>query len=205
MIAGARTIRQQGTAPAKSIDDAITQEEGIRQNSVRTAEAITSTISDSNVEAAKLRLVDALNTRAVLVQESAAMAKALRIPPDAKDDERKAQTAAALRDNLIAANTEQQMLNIMAHRFPDGDPVISDLQQLLKNRIQLVTQAQQTGQLPLQDLRQSAVDSLDQYQKVVDKSSSDIISRVNTLADNARFTAIRYAVIVVLTILAALI
>ncbi len=205
MIAGARTIRQQGTAPAKSIDDAITQEEGIRQNSVRTAEAITSTISDSNVEAAKLRLVDALNTRAVLVQESAAMAKALRIPPDAKDDERKAQTAAALRDNLIAANTEQQMLNIMGHRFPDGDPVIADLQQLLKNRIQLVTQAQLTGQLPLQDLRQSAVDSLDQYQKVVDKSSSDIISRVNTLADNARFTAIRYAVIVVLTILAALI
>ncbi|MFI5780285.1 ATP-binding protein [Nocardia sp. NPDC051570] len=208
MIAGARAIRQQGAKPAPSIDAAIVQEEAIRQNSVRTAEAITSTVSDPAVEAAKLRLVDALNTRAVLVQESAAMAKALRVPDPANPSNpaNAANVKDAIRDFLIASNTEQQMLNIMGHRFPEGDPTIADLQQLLKTRIQTVSDPQlATGQLPLQDLRNSAVESLDRYQKIVDKSSADTISRVNTLADNARFEAIRYAVIVVLTILAALI
>ncbi|MBF6334188.1 ATP-binding protein [Nocardia transvalensis] len=197
MIAGSKAILQQGAKPSESIPDAINQEESIRQNSVRTAEAITQTVSDPAVEAAKLRLVDALNTRAVLVQESAAMAEALRNPSNVKD---------AIRDFQVAANTERQMLGITAHRFPDGDPTIADLTQLVNNRIQLVNGPQvAAGQLPLQDLRQSAVDSLAQYQKIVDQSSSDIISRVKVMADDARFGAIRYAVVVVLTILAALI
>ncbi|MGV9675046.1 ATP-binding protein [Nocardia sp. NPDC003482] len=197
MIAGSKAIRQQGTMPSKSIQDAINQEEAIRQNSVRTAEAITSTISDPKVEESKLRLIDALNTRAVMVQESAALAEALRNPAGVKD---------AVQNALIAGNTERQMLGIMAHRYPDNDPIITDLNQLVNNRIQLLSSPQvATGQIPLQDLRQSSVDSLDQYQKIVDKSSADVMTRVNALADDARFGAIRYAVIVVLTILAALV
>ncbi|WP_280317360.1 ATP-binding protein [Nocardia wallacei] len=195
MINGAKAVRAQGTAPAKTIDDALNQEESIRQNSVRTAEAITSTISDPRVEAAKLRLVDSLNTRAVLISETAGMAEAIR--GNAKD---------GLRDSQIAANTERQMLGILAHRFPDGDPVIADLTQLVNNRIALVNGPQAaSGQIPLQDLRQSVLDSLAGYQKVVSQSSADIDAQVKSLADNARTGAVRYAVIVIATIMAALV
>ncbi|KZM68968.1 ATP-binding protein [Nocardia terpenica] len=195
MINNAKGVRQGGSAPSKTTADALAQEEAIRQNSVRTVEAIVSTIADPGVEAAKLRLVDSLNTRAVLISEAAGMADAMRGNP--KD---------GIRDFQIAANTERQMLGILAHRFKDGDPTIADLTSLVNNRIQMTSGAQAaSGQVPLQDLRQSAVDSLSEYQKVVSQSSSDIVARVNTLADNARSGAIRYAAIVVATILAALV
>ncbi|WP_280275173.1 sensor histidine kinase [Nocardia wallacei] len=195
MINGAKAVRANGTAPARTIDEALNQEESIRQNSVRTAEAITSTISDPGVEAAKLRLVDSLNTRAVLISETAGMAEAIR--GNAKD---------GLRDSQIAANTERQMLGILAHRFPDGDPIIADLTQLVNNRIALVNGPQAaSGQIPLQDLRQSVLDSLAGYQKVVSQSSADIDAQVKNLADNARTGAVRYAVIVIATIMAALV
>ncbi|WP_157185357.1 sensor histidine kinase, partial [Nocardia transvalensis] len=195
MINGAKAVRANGAAPSKTIEEALTQEEAIRQNSVRTAEAITATISDPGVEAAKLRLVDSLNTRAVLISETAGMAEAIR--GNVKD---------GLRDFQIAANTERQMLGILAHRFPDGDPAIAELTQGVNNRISLTNGPQAaSGQIPLQDLRQSALDSLAGYQKVVAQSSADIDAQVKSLADNARTGAIRYAVIVIATILAALV
>ncbi|MBF6171624.1 ATP-binding protein [Nocardia blacklockiae] len=195
MINGAKAVRANGTAPSKTVEEALQQEEAIRQNSVRTAEAITATISDPGVEAAKLRLVDSLNTRAVLISETAGMAEAIR--GNVKD---------GLRDFQIAANTERQMLGILAHRFPDGDPSIAELTQLVNNRISLTNGPQAaSGQIPLQDLRQSALDSLAGYQKVVSQSSADIDAQVKSLADNARTGAVRYAVIVIATIMAALV
>jgi signal transduction histidine kinase len=194
MITGAKAVRANGKTPAPSIPDAIKQEEGIRQNSVHTAESITSTVSGQQVEQDKLRLVDSLNTRAVLVNESAAITEALR--GDLKS---------ALRDFQIGADTERQMLGILAHRFPDGDPTIADLNQLVNNRIQIAGSSEAAaGQIPLQDLRQSEQDSLADYQKIVDKSTAGITERVNGLADSARTAAIRYAAIVIITIFAAL-
>ncbi len=194
MITGAQAVRAGGKNPTPTVQDALNQEEAIRQSSVRTTEAITATISDPGVDAAKQRLVDSLNTRAVMVSEAAGLAEALRGDPKG-----------GVQDLLIAENTERQMLNILSHRFPDGDPTIAQLTSWVTKRIQLTTGSQvAAGQIPIQDLRQSVLDSLNVYQTVVNKASSDIISRVNVLADNARTGAIRYAAIVIVTIMAAL-
>ncbi|GAB2715023.1 hypothetical protein GCM10027089_43870 [Nocardia thraciensis] len=195
MINGAKAVRQGGKAPTPTVEEALNQEETIRLNSVRTVEAIVQTISDPGVEAAKLRLVDSLNTRAVMVSEAAGMAVALRGNP--KD---------GLRDMQIAANTERQMLSILTNRFPDGDPTIANLSQLVNTRLQLVTGPQAAaGQIPIQDLRQSVLDSLSDYTKIVGQSTTEIDAQVKGLADDARTGAIRYAVIVIATILAALV
>lgn len=195
MIKGAQAVRDQGTKPSPVLNDAIAQEEAIRQNSVRTVEEIVSTISDPGVDAAKLRLVDSLNTRAVMVQEIAASAKTLS--GDAKG---------GLHDFQVAANTEKYMLDLLAKRLPEGDPTIAELNGLLQNRISMTSgPSVDVGQLPLMDIKQSLVDSLNGYTKIVGQATQDITSRVNDLAGNARAGAIQYAVIVVLTILAALI
>ncbi|MGW0051525.1 ATP-binding protein [Nocardia nova] len=195
MIRGAQAVRDQGTKPSPVLADAIAQEEAIRQNSVRTVEEIVSTISDPGVDAAKLRLVDSLNTRAVMVQEIAASAKTLT--GDAKG---------GLHDFQVAGNTEKYMLDLLAKRLPENDPTIAELNGLLQNRIAMTSGPNvDVGQLPLMDIKQSLVDSLNGYTKIVGSSTQDITSRVNDLAGNARAGAIQYAVIVVLTILAALI
>ena len=194
MITGAKEVRANGHTPSPSVTDAVNHEESIRQNSVRTTEQITSTVSDPQVEQAKLRLVDTLNTRAVEVSEVAAISEALR--GDSKG---------ALRDFQIAANTERQMLSTLAHRFPDNDPTITALNQLVNKRIELAGSPQAAvGQIPVADLKQSLQDSLSYYQKIVDSSTSQITARVNHLADDARTGAIRYAIIVIATIMAAL-
>ena len=194
MITGAKEVRANGHTPSPSVTEAVNHEESIRQNSVRTTEQITSTVSDPQVEQAKLRLVDTLNTRAVEVSEVAAISEALR--GDSKG---------ALRDFQIAANTERQMLSTLAHRFPDNDPTITALNQLVNKRIELAGSPQAAvGQIPVADLKQSLQDSLSYYQKIVDSSTSQITARVNHLADDARTGAIRYAIIVIATIMAAL-
>ncbi|MBY8857713.1 HAMP domain-containing protein [Nocardia sp. CA2R105] len=194
MIAGAKEVRANGHTPSPTVTDAVNHEESIRQNSVRTTEQITATVSDPQVEQAKLRLVDTLNTRAVEVSEVAAISEALR--GDSKG---------ALRDFQIAANTERQMLSTLAHRFPDNDPTITALNQLVSKRIELAGSPQAAvGQIPVADLKQSLQDSLSYYQKIVDSSTSQITARVNQLADDARTGAIRYAIIVIATIMAAL-
>ncbi|WP_024800686.1 HAMP domain-containing sensor histidine kinase [Nocardia sp. BMG51109] len=195
MINGAKAVRQGGKAPTATVEDAINQEEAIRQDSVGTVEAIMATIADPGVESPKMRLIDSLNTRAVMVKEAAGLATALRGDP-----------RGGLVDMQIAANTEREMLNVLTNRFPEGDPVIANLNQLVDSRIQLITGPQAaSGQIPVQDLRQSVLDSLTDYTKIVGQSTAEIDSQVKGLADNARTAAIRYAVIVIATILAALV
>ncbi|MEV6069972.1 ATP-binding protein [Nocardia sp. NPDC052001] len=194
MITASKAVRANGLAPLKTTAEGINTIERIRGNSVRTVESIVSTIADKNVDQSKLRLVDSLNTRAVLVGEVAGFADALRSNP--KD---------GLRDIQIGISTERQLLAVMAHRFADGDPIIAELQRLVDTRLQLVTSPQaQAGQLPVSDLKDSLVSSVENYQTIGTNSTKDIVSRVDVLASNARGDAIRYTVIVIATILGAL-
>ncbi|MTE11363.1 ATP-binding protein [Nocardia aurantiaca] len=194
MIVGAKAIRSQGLAPSKSIPDTVAQVERIRGNSVRTVENIVSTIADKNVDQSKLRLVDSLNSRWMLFNEVAGMAEALRSNP--KD---------GLKDIQIGVNTERQMLAVLAHRFPDGDPLIADLQRGADTRVQLVNGPQAlAGQLPVAEIKDSLVASINSYQQIATNATKDIVSRVDDLASSARSGAIRYSIIVVATILGAL-
>ncbi|MCU1646328.1 MAG: Signal transduction histidine-protein kinase/phosphatase MprB [Nocardia sp.] len=194
MITGAKAIRAQGLAPAKAVTDSTNAIEKIRGDSVRTVETIVASVADKTVDQSKLRLVDSLNTRAIMVAESAGVAEALR-----------GNTKDGLRDFTISGNTERQMLGILAHRFADGDPQIADLNRLLDTRLQLTTGAQaSSGQLPVADLKDSVESSLNIYQTIVNNSTKEIVSRVDSLASTSRTDAIRYSVIVIATILGAL-
>ncbi|MFE5290234.1 ATP-binding protein [Nocardia sp. NPDC056611] len=194
MIVGAKAIRAQGLAPSKSIPDTVAQVERIRGDSVRTVESIVATIADKNVDQSKLRLVDSLNTRWMLFNEVAGMAEALRSNP--KD---------GLKDIQISVSTERQMLAVLAHRFPDGDATIADLQRGADTRVQLVNGPQAlAGQLPVAELKDSLVASINGYQSIAAGATKDIVSRVDDLAAAARSDAIRYSIIVIATILGAL-
>ncbi|GAB0106273.1 hypothetical protein JMUB6875_52570 [Nocardia sp. JMUB6875] len=194
MIVGAKAIRSQGLAPSKSIPDTVAQVERIRGNSVKTVENIVSTVADKTVDTSKLRLVDSLNSRWMLFNEVAGMAEALRNNP--KD---------GLKDIQIGVNTERQMLAVLAHRFSDGDPIIADLQRGADTRVQLVNGPQaQAGQLPVAELKDSLVASINSYQTIATNATKDIVSRVDELASSARSGAIRYSIIVIATILGAM-
>ncbi|MFE3024752.1 sensor histidine kinase [Nocardia tengchongensis] len=194
MIVGAKAIRAQGLAPSKSIPDTVAQVERIRGDSVRTVESIVSTVADRTVDQSKLRLVDSLNTRWMLFNEVAGMAEALRSNP--KD---------GLKDIQISVSTERQMLAVLAHRFPDGDATIADLQRGADTRVQLVNGPQAlAGQLPVAELKDSLVSSINGYQSIASGATKDIVSRVDDLSAAARSDAIRYSIIVIATILGAL-
>ncbi|MBF6133982.1 HAMP domain-containing protein [Nocardia otitidiscaviarum] len=194
MIVAAKAIRAQGLAPSESVPDTVAQIERVRGSSVNTVESIVATVADKSVDQAKLQLVDSLNSRAVLVGEVAGFAEALRNNP--KD---------GVRDIQIGISTERQLLAVLAHRFPDGDPLISELQNQVNIRLQLVGSPEASvGQLPVTELKDSLVVSVDKYQTIATDSTKDIVSRVDALAATARTDAIRYAVVVVATILGAL-
>lgn len=194
MIVGAKKIRAQGTAPSKSIPDTVADEERIRGDSVKTTEAIVASVADPNVDQSKLRLVDSLNARWMLYNETAGMAEALR-----------SNAAGGIKDLQVGINTERQMLAVLAHRFPDGDPTIAELQRQADTRLQLVSSPQaQAGNLPAAELKDSLVASINAYQSIATNSTKDIVSRVDHLASTARTDAIRYSVIVVATILGAM-
>ncbi|NNH71710.1 HAMP domain-containing protein [Nocardia uniformis] len=194
MIVGAKAVRANGLTPSPSVSNSLVQVEDIRGHSVRTVENIVSSVSDRFADAAKLRLVDSLNARAAMVGEIAGAAEALR--GNVKD---------GLQDFTIAANTERQLLGILASRFPDGDPIISELQRLVDTRIQLVSSPEvAAGVLPVVEIKDLLASSLAQYQTIVNNATKDVVSRVDNLASTARTDAIRYAVIVIATILGAL-
>ncbi|MBF6235962.1 HAMP domain-containing protein [Nocardia otitidiscaviarum] len=194
MIVAAKAIRAQGLAPSESVPDTVAQIERVRGSSVNTVESIVATVADKSVDQAKLQLVDSLNSRAVLVGEVAGFAEALRNNP--KD---------GVRDIQIGISTERQLLAVLAHRFPDGDPLISELQNQVNIRLQLVGSPEASvGQLPVTELKDSLVVSVDKYQTIATDSTKAIVSRVDALAATARTDAIRYAVVVVATILGAL-
>ncbi|UFS95232.1 ATP-binding protein [Nocardia huaxiensis] len=194
MIVTAKAVRAQGLAPSKTVSDAINQVEDIRTNSVKTVEQIVATVSDRVVDTAKLKMVDSLNTRAVMVSEIGGFAEALR--GNAKDGVREIQVAVA---------AERQMLGVLQHRFNDGDPTIAELFRQVDTRIQLTSSTQAgAGTLPVSELKDSLEASLVKYQSIVNDTTKDITNRVDTLASTARSDAIRYSIIVVATILGAL-
>ncbi|MBL1077678.1 HAMP domain-containing protein [Nocardia sp. 2] len=194
MIVTAKAIRAQGLAPSKTVADAINQVEDIRSNSVRTVEQIVATVSDRQVDASKLKMVDSLNTRAVMVSEIGGFAEALR--GNAKD---------GIREIQIAVAAERQMLGVLQHRFNDGDPIIAELFRQVDTRIQLTSGAQSSaGALPVSELKDSLEASLNKYQSIVNDTTKEITGRVDDLASTARSDAIRYSIIVVATILGAL-
>ncbi|WP_084510647.1 sensor histidine kinase [Nocardia lijiangensis] len=192
MIAEAKAILSRGKAAADPAE-ALGGIDRIRNDSVRIVESTVSQVSDPALDAAKLRLVDSLNTRATLVSELAAFNDVLH------------STESGIQSFLIAANSERQLLNVLAHRFPDGDASIADLRAGIDNRVSLLGSPEaQAGKIPLGELKNSLTGSVDVYELVVAKATKDIDSAMDKLAATANRDAWSYTAVVIATILAAL-
>ncbi|MGY1944060.1 ATP-binding protein [Nocardia asiatica] len=194
MLTQAKGVRAQGksvtTGPPT---DTLALIDRVRNGSTHIVESTVSQVSDTAVDAAKLRLVDSLNTRSTLVSELAAFPEVLR------------SQQAGVQNFLIASNTERALLNVLAHRFSDGDTSIADLRAGIDTRIALLTSPQaQAGQLPVGDLKKSLTDSLAVYEHVVGKATKDIDSAMASLVGSAQRDAWTYTAVVIATILAAL-
>ncbi|MFR9750862.1 ATP-binding protein [Nocardia sp. 004] len=194
MLTEAKAIRAQGkevfTGPSEDILAVIDR---VRNDSVRIVEITVGRISNTAVDTPKLRLVDSLNTRATLSSELATVPDLLRNP----------QTG--VQSFLIAANTEREMINLLAHRFPDGDTAVADLRTGVDTRTALLSSPQaRAGQIPIGDLKQSLTESLAVYEGVVAKATRDIDSATQSLVSAAQRGAWTYTAVVIMTILAAL-
>ncbi|WP_159843357.1 sensor histidine kinase [Nocardia sp. CY41] len=194
MLTQAKGVRAQGKSVSTGPPaDTLALIDRVRNDSVRIVETTVGQVSDTAVDAAKLRLVDSLNTRATLVSELAAFPEVLR------------SQQAGVQNFLIASNTERALLNVLAHRFSDGDTSIADLRAGIDTRIALLTSPQsQAGQLPVGDLKKSLTDSLAVYEHVVGKATKDIDSAMHSLVTTAQRDAWTYTAVVIATILAAL-
>ncbi|MEU2031499.1 ATP-binding protein [Nocardia amamiensis] len=194
MLTQAKGVRAQGKAVTTGPpSDTLALIDRVRNDSVHIVENTVGQVSDTAVDVAKLRLVDSLNTRAALVSEVAAFPEVLR------------SQQSGVQSFMIAANTERALLNVLAHRFSDGDTSIADLRAGIDTRIALLTSPQsQAGQLPVGDLKKSLTDSLAVYEHVVGKATKDIDSAMQSLVSTAQRDAWTYTAVVIATILAAL-
>ncbi|MBF6438488.1 ATP-binding protein [Nocardia cyriacigeorgica] len=194
MLDQAKEVRALGLSPTSLPPlEARDQIDRYRSNGVEAVEQIVAQVSDPQIDAAKLRLVDALNMRATMLGEVVGLAVYLQ------DREVGTQTY------LVATNTERALLGLLAERFPADDRNIDDLRKGIEAREGMLTgPAAQSGQLPLGEARQSILSSLDTTEALVAFSTDDIVGGVRDLADTARSDAIMYSIVVLLTILAAL-
>lgn len=195
MITQAQAYRASGKTPTtQSVAEVVGVIDQVRNNSVRIVETTVGQVSDQTVDEAKLRLVDSLNTRAAMVGEVGAFGEILKIG------------AKGVQNFLTSSNTERMMLNVLAHRFPDGDTSVADLRTGIDTRIALLTSpSAQAGSLPVTELKDSFSASLGIYERVVGKATEDIDTAMNAAATKAKNDAYTYTAVVLATILAALI
>uniref|UniRef100_UPI0012F6A39E sensor histidine kinase n=1 Tax=Nocardia higoensis TaxID=228599 RepID=UPI0012F6A39E len=192
MITESRAILARGKAAADSTE-ALGGIDRIRNENVSIVEATVSQVSDPAVDAAKLRLVDSLNTRATLVSELAAFNIVLH---DFK---------AGVQAFVAASEAERHLLNVLAHRFPEGDTAIADLRAGVDLRIALIEGPEaQAGKIPLGDFKTSLTTSVDVYERVIAKATHDLDVAMADLSGRANREAWTYTAVVLATILAAL-
>ncbi|WP_278264635.1 ATP-binding protein [Nocardia sp. AG03] len=193
MIKQAKAVRAQGKGLTTSTEPALAAVEQVRRDSVDIVETTLTQVSDPVMDAAKLRLVDSLNTRSVLVDELAGMTEMLR------------GQATGAQHFLAGVSTERHLLDVLSNRFPDGDQVIADLKSQAETRETLASGPDiQAGKLPVGEMRTSLYSSLVGYAKVVDESTKAIESAMDDLAGSAATGAWTYTGVVIATILAAL-
>lgn len=192
MITEARAILAKGKAAADSAG-ALAGIDKIRNESVSIVESTVSQVSDPAMDAAKLRLVDSLNTRATLVTELAAFNTVLH-----KFDE-------GVAEFVTASETERHLLNVLAHRFAESDTAIADLRAGVDTRIGLIRSPEaQAGKIPLGELKNSLTTSVDVYERVIAKATNDLDIAMEDLSGQANRDAWTYTAVVLATILAAL-
>ncbi|WP_336087129.1 ATP-binding protein [Nocardia sp. SSK8] len=193
MIGQAKAVRAQGKALTASPEPALAAVEQMRKDSVDIVETTVAQVSDPVMDTAKLRLVDSLNTRSLLVDQLAGASEMLRGMPT------------GVQNFLTGVSTERHLLDVLANRFPDGDRVVADLKAQADLRKNAISSPEvQAGKLPVGDLRTSLYSSLSGYEGVVSQATKAIESSMDELTNAAATGAWSYTAVVIATILAAL-
>ncbi|MFI1239645.1 HAMP domain-containing sensor histidine kinase [Nocardia salmonicida] len=193
MVKQAKNVRAQGKALSSSAEPVLASVEQMTQDSVSIVETTIAQVSDPVMDTAKLRLVDSLNTRSVLVDELAGISEMLR------------GLDTGAQNYLTGVATERHLLDVLSNRFPDGDRVIADLKAQADVRQNLVSGPEvAAGKLPVGDMRTSLYSSLQAYEGVVNEATKAIEVSMDDLTTSAATGAWTYTAVVIATILAAL-
>ncbi|MFD4441049.1 ATP-binding protein [Nocardia sp. NPDC058519] len=193
MIKHSKNVRAQGKAMTTSAEPALASVEQVTKDGVTIVESTVSQVSDPVMDLAKLRLVDSLNTRSVLIEQLAGLTEMLRGLDSG------AQTF------LTGLATEQHLLGVFAHRFPTGDQTLVNLKAQVDVRQKLISSPEvQAGKLPVSEMRTSLYASLTAYEGIVDDATTTIESAMGDRATAASTGAWTYTAVVIATILAAL-
>ncbi|MEU4318916.1 ATP-binding protein [Nocardia fluminea] len=193
MIKQAKNVRAQGKALSSAAEPVLAGVEQMTQDSVSIVETTIAQVSDPVMDTAKLRLVDSLNTRSVLVDELAGLSELLR------------GLDTGTQNFLTGVATESHLLDVLSNRFPDGDRVIADLKAQADIRQNLISGPEvAAGKLPVGDMRTSLYSSLVAYEGVVNEATKAIEVSMDDLTSSAATGAWTYTAVVIATILAAL-
>ncbi|MFJ2665294.1 ATP-binding protein [Nocardia fluminea] len=193
MIKQAKNVRAQGKALSSAAEPVLAGVEQMTQDSVSIVETTIAQVSDPVMDTAKLRLVDSLNTRSVLVDELAGLSELLR------------GLDTGTQNFLTGVATESHLLDVLSNRFPDGDRVIADLKAQADVRQNLISGPEvAAGKLPVGDMRTSLYSSLVAYEGVVNEATKAIEVSMADLTSAAATGAWTYTAVVIATILAAL-
>ncbi|MFD3744378.1 ATP-binding protein [Nocardia sp. NPDC058633] len=193
MVKQAKNVRAQGKALSSSAEPVLAGVEQMTQDSVSIVETTIAQVSDPVMDTAKLRLVDSLNTRSVLVDELAGLSELLR------------GLDTGTQNFLTGVATERHLLDVLSNRFADGDQVIADLKAQADVRQGLISGPEvAAGKLPVGDMRTSLYTSLVAYEGVVNEATKAIEVSMNDLTSAAATGAWTYTAVVIATILAAL-
>ncbi|MFD3704207.1 ATP-binding protein [Nocardia sp. NPDC058658] len=193
MLAKAKRVRAQGTGLTTDFPPALAVVSEMNTDSIRIVEATLSDASSPAMDASKIRLVDLRNTSTVLVDELAGIAQMLQ----GKEE--------GVQAYLTGVAVERHRVEVLANRFPPGDPVIAELMKQVQIRLGMLdSPAFAAGQLPVTELKTSLYTSIATYEGAVDEATASIDVAMNDLASTAATGAWTYTAVVIATILAAL-
>ncbi|MFE1596219.1 ATP-binding protein [Nocardia sp. NPDC058705] len=193
MLTHAKKVQAQGSGLTTVFEPSLAVVSEMNNDSIRIVEATLADASSPAMDANKIRLVDLRNTSTVLVDELAGIAQMLQ----GKEE--------GVQTYLTGVAVERHRVEVLANRFPDGDPVIAELKKQVDIRLGLLdSPAFAAGQLPVTELKTSLYTSIAAYEGAVDESTKAIDIAMEDLASSAATGAWTYTAVVIATILAAL-
>ncbi|WP_305093219.1 ATP-binding protein [Prescottella sp. R16] len=185
-------VQQEMVTGAPPRADLADQTTAIRQDLTELLDDIVGPIEDPAVIAAHTHLIDAWSAQRRLADQVTG-AMALLANPNA-----------SMTDVLTASGAELAVIDSLIRSFPAAAGQLDTLRQAVHARLDMFDAAR-GGPLPLLGLRASLVESVETYSALVAEASDAISATVTARAEETRSAAIRDALLVLVTLLAALV
>lgn len=175
-----------------SLDELGARTAAIQEAAAKTVVAAIEPIGDEAILDEGNRLIDAWAAQRRLFDETLAIIKRYT-DPNAPDTEL-----------ASAIGSELAMLDVLARYFPEDDPALSGLRQAVDTRRNLMDDTP-AGSPPRLEIHQTMLDSQQIYTPLIKNSTASITSLVAAKAAETRSTAVRVAVVVLVSLLATIV